>query len=132
MTSKHITGTRLRQQRLSDTVFTKPEDVVKWMGAMQAQDYPGAKWALALRMKRATDAAIESAFAAGTILRTHVMRPTWHFVTAGDISWMLALTGPRVGRKMAPYNRRLELDAAVFRRSNRAIARALRGGVQLT
>src|SRR5262245_26949441 len=105
MTATTITGSRLRNQRLLDSAFTKPEDVVNWMGAMQAQDYPGAKWALALRMKRATDAAIDSAFAAGTILRTHVMRPTWHFVTAADIRWMLALTAPRVARRMAPYNR---------------------------
>src|SRR5262249_49448094 len=62
----------------------------------------------------------------------HVMRPTWHFVVAADIRWMLALTGPRVCAGMAPYNRRLELDSTVFRRSHRAIAEALAGGVQLT
>jgi Winged helix DNA-binding domain len=128
----NITSARLTNQRLSGTRFTKPEEVVSWMGAVQAQDYPGAKWALALRARRTTDAAIESAFAAGTILRTHVMRPTWHFVAASDIRWMLALTAPRVCAAMAPYNRRLELDASVFRRSQRAIARALAGGVQLT
>ena len=83
-------------------------------------------------MKRPADAAIESAFAAGTILRTHVLRPTWHFVSAADIGWMLALTAPRVCRRMAPYNRHLELDATVFRRSQQVIARALRGDVQLT
>jgi len=110
----------------------KPDDVVRWMGAVQAQEYTDTKWALALRMRQATDATIERAFASGAILRTHVLRPTWHFVTPADIRWMLSLTGPRVNAAMATYNRRLELDAAVFRKSQRLIAEALRGGAQLT
>src|SRR5215831_4164210 len=126
-----ITSARLANQRLSGTGFARPEDVVSWLGAVQAQDYPGAKWALALRMDRASESMIDSAVAAGTILRTHVLRPTWHFVTPADIRWMLALSKPRISAAMVPYNRRLELDATVFRRSQRAIARALRGGVQL-
>ena len=103
-----------------------------WFGAIQAQDYVGATWALALRMRRANATAIERAFADGRILRTHVMRPTWHFVTPQDIRWMLALTAPQVSARMTPYNRHLELDRAVFRRSNKAIAAALHGGAQLT
>jgi hypothetical protein len=127
-----ITGTRLRNQRLSGGRLTHPQDVVRWFGAVQAQDYAGAKWALGLRMQRSADAQIEATFSEGKILRTHVMRPTWHFVTPADIRWMLALTAPRVSAAMAPYNRRLELDAAVFRRAQRAMVRALRGGRQLT
>jgi hypothetical protein len=127
-----ITGTRLRNQRLSGGRLTHPQDVVRWLGAVQAQDYAGAKWALGLRMQRSADAQIEAAFNKGKILRTHVMRPTWHFVTPADIRWMLALTAPRVSAAMAPYNRRLELDATVFRRAQRAMVRALRGGRQLT
>ena len=102
------------------------------MGAVQAQEYLDAQWALALRMRRATAARIERAFAEGTILRTHVLRPTWHFVAPADIRWMLALTGPGVSRRMAAYNRRLELDATVFRRSQKTMVRALNGGVHLT
>ena len=127
-----ITRTRLRNQRLSGGRFAKPEEVVSWLGAVQAQEYGHAKWALGLRMQRAADAQIEAAFSEGRILRTHVMRPTWHFVAPADIRWMLALTAPRVSAAMAPYNRRLELDAAVFRRSQRAMHRALRGGQELT
>jgi hypothetical protein len=130
--SLDITRTRLRNQRLSGGRFQTPQDVVRWLGAVQAQDYAGAKWALGLRMQRARDADIEAAFSDGTILRTHVMRPTWHFVAPRDIRWMLALTAPRVSAAMAPYNRRLELDATVFRRNQRAMVRALRGGRQLT
>ena len=127
-----ITRLRLGNQRLSGGRFTNPEDVVSWLGAVQAQEYGDTKWALGLRMRRAGNDQIELAFSQGRILRTHVMRPTWHFVAPADIRWMLALTAPRVSARMAPYNRRLELDAATFRRSERAIVRALRGGAQLT
>jgi len=118
-----ITRTRLRNQRLSGGRFTTPEEVVRWLGAVQAQEYGHAKWALGLRMQRARDARIEAAIGDGRILRTHVMRPTWHFVAPDDIRWMLALTAPRVSAAIARYNRRLELDGAVFRRSQRAIRR---------
>lgn len=123
---------RLANQRLSGGAFASAQDAVSWMGAVQAQEYGDAKWALGLRMRRASDAMVERAIADGAILRTHVLRPTWHFVAPADIRWMLALTGPRVSAAMAPYNRRLELDAAVFTRSQRVIVRALRGGIELT
>ena len=127
-----VVRARLRTHLLSGGGLKKPEDVVRWMGAVQAQEYANTKWALGLRMRQANDAMVERAFESGAILRTHVLRPTWHFVTAADIRWMLALTGPRVSAAMSPYNRRLELDAAVFRRSQRLIGAALRGGAQLT
>ena len=127
-----ITGARLQNQRLSSAGFAKPEDLVSWLGAVQAQDYSGAKWAVALRMRRPTDTAIERAFTSGAILRTHVLRPTWHFVAPADIRWMLALTAPRVKAAMARYDRQLGLDADTYKRSHKALARALHGGVQLT
>ena len=73
-------------------------------------------------MRRATDAAIERAFADGAILRTHVLRPTWHFVTPADIRWMLELTAPRVKAAKAYYYRRLGLDADLCRRSHKLLA----------
>ena len=85
-----------------------------------------------MRTKGATDATIERALTEGTILRTHVLRPTWHFVTPADIRWMLALTGPRVKAAMASYDRRLELDDALLRRSNAALLRVLRDRTYLT
>ena len=57
-----------------------------------------------------TDADVERACADGRILRTHVLRPTWHFVLPDDIRWMLALTAPRVRAAMAYYDRKLALD----------------------
>ena len=132
MTSLDIAHQRLHNQRLSSHGFKKPGDVVKWLGAVQAQDYHGAKWALGQRTKRLTDDDVEKAFTDGQILRTHVMRPTWHFVTPADIRWLLRLTAPRVNVACSYYYRKLELDAAVFRRSNKALARALEGGKHLT
>jgi len=109
-----------------------PAAVVRRMGAVQSQDYAGAKWALRLRVAETGDAQVEQALTDGRILRTHVMRPTWHFVTPDDIRWMLRLTAPRVKALMGYYNRLLELDDAVFARSNSLIASALEGGRQLT
>src|SRR4026208_498710 len=93
---------RLHNQRLSAPNFRKAVDVVRWVGAVQSQDFEAAKWALALRMCRATNDAIEDAFNRGEILGTHVMRPTWHFVTRDDIRWLLELTAARVDVRCGP------------------------------
>lgn len=132
MRSLNVAQQRLLNQRLIGAPFKRPEDVVQWLGAVQSQDYPGAKWALGQRTRGATDTAIEKAFAKGTILRTHVMRPTWHFVMPADIRWMLALTAPRVNATMAYYYRQAEVDEALVRRSNAVMKKVLRGGKQLT
>jgi Winged helix DNA-binding domain len=105
---------------------------VEWLGAVQAQDFAAAKWALGLRLQGVTDDDIEQAFIDGAILHTHVMRPTWHFVSPADIRWLLALTAPRVHAASASYNRKLELDDAVFRCTHAVLANALQGGKQLT
>lgn len=128
MTSLDVAHQRLLNQHIAGTTFKKPSDVVAWLGAVQAQEYTDAKWALGLRMENATDAMVEQAFNEGAILRTHLMRPTWHFVTPADIRWILKLTAPRVHARNAYYERQLELDAALFRRSDAVIAKALRGG----
>jgi len=112
--------------------FTDAVEVVRALGAVQAQDYAGAKWAIAQRTKGLTDARIERAFASGAILRSHVLRPTWHFMLPEDARWMLELTAPRVRSAMAFYYRYHELDATVFRKSHAAIERALRDGDHLT
>jgi DNA glycosylase AlkZ-like len=127
-----VARARLHSQHLSRSTFTTPADVVAHFAAVQAQDFPGAKWALALRMRRGTDAAVQRAFDAGDILRTHILRPTWHFVLPQDIRSLLALTAPRVKARLAVYDRHLGIDARTVRRSNEAIAAALGGGAHLT
>jgi hypothetical protein len=122
-----IADRRLLNHRISHAGLRRPEEVVAWLGAVQAQEYEPAKWGLGLRMRDgAPNADVERAFAQGRILRTHVMRPTWHFVTPADIRWMLALTGPRVHRAMASYRRALELDERTLRRGTAVFERALR------
>lgn len=79
-----------------------------------------------------TDARIERAFDQGQILRTHVMRPTWHFVAPADIRWMLELTAPRVHSRMAPYQRHLGLDRVTHVRAAAIFERALGDGRHLT
>jgi hypothetical protein len=123
---------RLRSSRLTGERFASPEDAVSWFGAVQAQDYAGAKWALGQRLRAATDATVEGALARGSILRTHVLRPTWHFVRPVDIRWMLELSAPRIRAFMAYYDRKLGLDEAIFKRSNATLAKALQGGQHLT
>lgn len=124
--------TRLLNQKLVATTLKKPEQVVSWLGAVQAQDFYGAKWALGLRAVGLTDAVVDSAFDAGTILRTHVLRPTWHFVTPADIRWMLALTGPRVQVLNRGYARTLGITARDFTRGRAVVERALEGRRYLT
>ena len=132
MTNLDIAHQRLHNQHITQRTFEKPGAVVEWLGAVQAQDYAAATWALGLRLPGMTSDAIEHAFAGGAILRTHLMRPTWHFVSPADIRWILALTAPRVNAANAHWYRRLELDDALFRLSNAALANALQGGKQLT
>lgn len=124
---------RLHNQFLSQTNLTEPSRVVSRLGAVQSQDYAGAKWALALRLKDATtDSALDTAFNEGRILRTHILRPTWHFVAPEDIHWMLELSAPRVHAANAFMYRQLELDRAIQRKSYKVLEKALRDGKQLT
>lgn len=124
---------RLHTQLLSQTTFTQPAEVVEWLGAVQSQDYAGAKWALAQRLKESTtDAKIDKDFNEGKILRTHLMRPTWHFVTPADIRWLLKLTAPRVHAVNAFMYRSQGLDKATLRKGSTMLEKALRGGNQLT
>lgn len=132
LTPAIIAQLRLQNQQIQGSRFDDPQELVAWHGAKQAQEYTNAKWAIGLRLPGATDASIEQAIDAGTILRTHILRPTWHFVSAKDIRWMMRLTAPQIAIQGASRERELGLDAALFRRSNGAIVKALEGGHQRT
>lgn len=123
---------RLQNQRLLGDKFATPEEAVSWLGAVQSQDYHGAKWGVGQRLKSATDADLDRAFNEGRILRTHVLRPTWHFVAPGDIAWMLALTAPRVHAASAYYYRKTELTPGVLSKCEEVIRESLTGGQFLT
>lgn len=128
----NLVAHRLRNQQLTGPGLKRPRDVVAWMGAMQAQDYAGARWAIGLRVRDVDDRLVEKAFDAGEILRTHMLRPTWHFVAPADIRWMQALTGPRVHVANGFPYRLLEIDAATIAKSRRVLERSLAGGKALT
>ena len=132
MKNLNIPHQRLRNLGILGSNFETPDGVVHWLGAVQSQDYAGAKWALGMRMTHATDDLVDQAFANGSILRTHLMRPTWHFVTPSDIRWLLELTAPRVRAASAYMYRKEELDDKVFKHSNAALEKALLGGKSLT
>lgn len=132
LTLSDVARYRFFNQHIGRGKFEKPDEVVAWLGAMQAQEFAMAKWGIAQRMHEITDPEIDEAFANGAILRTHLLRPTWHFVTPADIRWVLALTAPRVHAVNAFMYRKLELDSALFKRSNAVLTKALQGGRQLT
>lgn len=131
-TSSDFLSQRLRNQHLTRPDRQKPAQVVAWLGAMQAQDFPAAKWAVGLRSPGCHSTEIEQAFNDGAILRTHVLRPTWHFVTPADIRWMLALSAPRVHAGNAYYYKQSGLDAKMFARACSMMHRMLSDSEPMT
>lgn len=119
---------RLQNQLLVQPPFDAPQQVVEWMGAVQAQDYRMAKWAVGCRTASTDATQIEAALNRGDILRTHLLRPTWHFVSSKDLRWMLSLTADRIraandwtskevkhgNRRIKIHNRRLWKHPAGF------------------
>lgn len=132
MDTKEIVNLRLINQQVGGGKNKTAGELVGWMGAMQAQDYGMAKWAVGVRLPGSTDKAVEAAIDKGEILRTHLMRPTWHLVAAADIHWMLALTAPKIKAAMSSRQRQLGLTQAVLMKSNTVIGNALDGGKHLT
>ena len=132
MRAEEIARRRLRNSGLVRSSFTSAVDVVRWHVAVQAQDWGPTKWSIGERASGVTDADVDAALARGSIVRTHLLRPTWHVVAREDVRWLLALTGPIVQRGNARRLRELNLDATQLARSQRVISRALEGGERLT
>lgn len=132
MKPEDIIRLRLVNQQIARQKFKKPEQIVAWMGAMQAQDYPAALWGVALRTPKATRGSVEKAIAGRTIVRTWPMRGTLHFVAPDDIRWMLKLMTPRILSNMRGRERQLGLTDAIFAKGRKAITKALEGGKELS
>ena len=130
MTNRAIAHARLRNSRLVGRPLDSAQEVVRWFGAIQSQDVTGAFWAVAQRMgSRTTFADLGRSFDAGEIVRTHALRPTWHFLAPDELRWIEALTGPRVRRANdAVGRRRLGLSRADFDRTNEIIRAGLADG----
>lgn len=126
----NIPAFRLHNQQIAGTHFDQPEQVVAWLGGMQGQDYPGAKWSIGLRLPKATDADVERAIDERKIIRTWPMRGTLHFVAAADVRWILALTSPKNIAGSARRRQNLELDDKTLARSREVFTKTLQGGKQ--
>jgi len=128
MDVKELLARRLDNHRLGALRCARAVEVVSWFGAVQAQDFPGAAWAITQRIgSENAPGEFAAAFARGDILRTHVLRPTWHLVAGADLPWLIELTGARVNRAAGSRHRQLGLDGATFARSNDLIEKALTG-----
>ncbi|KAA6301886.1 MAG: hypothetical protein EZS26_001889 [Candidatus Ordinivivax streblomastigis] len=125
LASQHLSGTT------SHSKLETPQEIVSWMGAIQAQDYAMAKWAIGIRLEGYSEKRIEAAFNQGEMIRTHVLRPTWHFVSPENIRWMLALSAGKIKAMSKARDRDLEITGALYSKSNQTIQKALEG-MQLT
>ncbi|MDR1682369.1 MAG: winged helix DNA-binding domain-containing protein [Candidatus Symbiothrix sp.] len=125
-------NTRLAAHGLANPFCKMPKEVVEHLGAIQAQDFTMAKWAIGIRTTECTEQNIEDAFNRGEILRTHVLRPTWHFVSPENIRWMLDLTAKRIQTAAASRDREMGITAELFTKTNDLIAKALESNNHLT
>jgi hypothetical protein len=128
----NIASTRLSSQHIAQADFTSAKEVVAWMGAMQAQDYAGALYSIALRTPHLTREDIAQAIIDRQIVRTWPMRGTLHFLAAEDARWMVRLLAPRAVSAAAGRRKQLELGDDVMAKAQEVIARALEGGKCLT
>jgi hypothetical protein len=125
-----LAAQRLRQQRIGHNPFGRAAEAVRWFGAVQAQDYLGALWAIGLRTCGATEVCVEQAIAERSIVRTWPLRGTLHFVAAEDARWMLDLCAPRtLARNAARLEKEHGIDSRLIARSREILIQALRGGV---
>jgi hypothetical protein len=127
----YIAIQRLTSQKLAKSPVKHPADLVSWMGAIQAQDYAGAKWSIGLRLPGSTDTDVERAIIDKKIVRSWAMRGTLHFVSAEDIGWMIALLAPSITAGNKRRYQELELDEHTMARSNEVITKALQDKIQL-
>lgn len=131
MDKSAIATWRMHHHHLWGSPLAKPAEVVKWFGAMQAQEFAPAKWAIGQRGKSARDTAVQKLYAAGDVVRTHVIRPTWHFAHRDDIRWMLEASKARVHQLNGTCYRKFGVEGEQFERCVKLFTRALKGGNEL-
>ena len=132
MRLKDLSTIRLFSQKIAKSEFGSATELVRWMGAMQAQDFRMATIAVAMRTPDSSNALIDKAFNNGEIIRTHIMRPTWHFVAAEDVHWMRELTAPQVKSAMRSRHRQLGFTDDIYSKSQKVIETALIDGNCMT
>lgn len=128
MNLNEIALLRLANQQISASKLKTEQEVVSWLGAVQAQDFPMSKWAVGVRLPGSTEKSVETAIDSGEIIRTHALRPTWHLVSAEDIYWALELSAPQIKTAARSRDRELELTERAFSRCNTLLEKWLRDG----
>jgi hypothetical protein len=123
-----VRGQRLRAQGLALPARRSPSEAVRLLAAVQSQEPAHAFWSLALRSTATTEVEVRTAYDAGEFVRTHVLRPTWHFVAADDVRWLLATTAGRVHQTNASMERKQGLTSADLDRGAQVLADALGAG----
>lgn len=131
LTTAHIPRLRLAAQQLAGTAIASPRDMVRHFGAMQAQDLPMCKWAVGARIA-IKDHEVQAALDNAEVIRTHVLRPTWHIIAPEDARWMLALTAPHIRRQYTSIMGKLGVDEAFLRKSDKKIEKLLRDNNYMT
>ncbi|MDP4221863.1 MAG: winged helix DNA-binding domain-containing protein [Bacteroidota bacterium] len=132
MTLHDLSILRFKNQQIARSKFKTVKELARWMGAIQAQDYIMSKWAFGIRIQDPTEELVNNAIDSGEIIRTHLMRPTWHFASSDDILWILELTASQIKASLKFRDNQLGLTEPVFRKSNRIIERSLRDSNHLT
>ena len=132
MKLNNIAVARLYNQQIPVTKFNSVKELVGWMGAVQAQDFEMSKWALGVRLPGSTVKEIEDAISSGEIIRTHILRPTWHYVLPEDLKWMRALHTSKAKASLSARDRSLGISLPIISKSKKIIERALSKGEHLT
>ncbi|POY37031.1 winged helix DNA-binding domain-containing protein [Solitalea longa] len=132
MTLDSLINYRLHNQLLTRKPFNTIEETVEWMGALQAQDYPAAKWALSTRWKDCTNSQIEETVNKGTIVRTWALRGTLHLVTTKDIGWMIDLLKPGALSRSKSHFKSLELTDTVLAKAEKIMEHLMTDGIQVS
>ena len=127
MNANTLVRRRLFAQGLARRRFDTEEKVLEWMLAMQAQERSVAPWSLGQRARDRSESDVLRAIVDGRIVRTHVLRPTWHYVRAADARWLLELSAPRVHATNRHYYRAVGLDDAMLAKGAERIAQVLQG-----
>jgi len=132
MTLNSISALRSFNQQLSNQEAKTAKDVACWMGAIQAQDFNMVKWAFGIRLPNSTEKSINEEIDSGRIIRTHLLRPTWHFVSSDDIYWIQKLSAAHIKSALSYRDSQLGLTSRIFSKTNSAIEKILKNNIHLT
>jgi hypothetical protein len=127
-----VVANRLAAQHLVSDGLADAVTVVTRFAAVQAQDYPAAVWGIAQRTASLARADIDADYQSGRLIRTHVLRPTWHLVARDDLRWLLELSAPRVHQANRPIYRQEGLDGPDLARGEQLVVDVLAAEGALT